>query len=127
LIILLKPDFTGYYITMDFTKFVIAYLIFHLIVKNFSLPLSSKNKENVKKQVKASKKITYLVNGREIDVPHWVYYQRLIGLYGRTDIENTKIKAGAKQTTEDLIANYPFLTFDEERDIRAARTYLLDM
>ena len=111
---------------MEFIESILRLIIWLLIIRFLTNPISLRYKPIVDGQVRAPKKITYLVNGKEIDVPHWVYYQRLIGLYGRTDIENTKIEAGAKQTKEKLIVNYPFLTFEEERDIRAARSYLLD-
>jgi len=109
---------------MEIVQFVIGYFIFRLILELIKLHLSPST--GAKAQVKTSKKIAYLVNGREINAPHWQYYQQLIGLYGSTDIDNTKIKAGAAQTRKELIANYHALTIDEERDIRAARSYLLD-
>ena len=111
---------------MEVAQSIIRCIIFYLIIRSVTYLLSSKSTTKVEEQAKTTRKINYIVNGREIDVPHWVYYQRLIGLYGRTDIENTKIEAGAKQTKQELILNYPFLTFEEERDIRAARSYLLD-
>jgi hypothetical protein len=109
---------------MTIVQFIAGYFIFRLLIELIK-PLLSPS-IGAKPQARVSKKITYLVNGREINAPHWQYYQQLIGLYGQTDIDNTKIKDGAKQTKEELIANYPYLTFDVERDIRAARSYLLD-
>ena len=80
----------------------------------------------VKKQKTEKKHIQYLVNEKEIDVPHHIYYKQMLDLYGKNDITDSRIREESSRKLEE-IANYiDKLPVVDVRDVKAARSFLLD-
>lgn len=99
--------------------------IYHLI--KYIDRLFGDNSDNpVKEQVIAKKEIQYLVNDKEICVPHHLYYLQLLGLYSFKYINDYSIREASRRLLEVIKENNYILPFADAKDVKAAKLFLLD-
>ena len=82
--------------------------------------------DKVTKKIPVKKKILYLVNGREVDVPHHIYYQQMLGLSGNNKINDDTIRESSLQKLNEIDINNPNEPSSDALDIKAANLYILD-
>lgn len=78
------------------------------------------------KPEKPVKKIKYLINEREINVPHYKYYLQILGLYSEKGISANSIDGASRRILEEISENHSKLPVADIREIKAARSFLLE-
>ena len=100
-------------------------LIFFIIVKCIICALI-KNEESAAPAREKKRALVCYVNHRKVGPSHLLYYLDLLGLNGRTDIDDTVIEEAVFDKLAELDAAEGDVHFCDRQDILAAGNYILD-